>query len=75
MAQGDINTRATNGALRQAFRNYEHGIALDNARRAAVFAAIFMLAGWSLDLVVFTDQAWTFLLIRTLCALLLVGIL
>ncbi len=74
MAEAEANTRPSHGALRHAFREYENGIAFDNARRAAVFAAIFMLAGWSLDLVVFTDQAWTFLLIRTLCALLLLGI-
>ena len=60
--------------LRQSFRNYESGIAFDNARRAAVFAAIFMLAGWSLDWVVFPHKAWDFLLIRALCAILLGGV-
>jgi len=74
MAEAEASTRPTNGTLRQAFREYENDIAFNNARRAAVFAAIFMLAGWSLDLVVFADKAWTFLLIRTLCALLLLGI-
>ena len=74
MAEAEASTRPTNGTLRQAFREYENDIAFNNARRAAVFAAIFMLAGWSLDLVVFADKAWIFLLIRTLCALLLLGI-
>ncbi|MEO8613499.1 MAG: ATP-binding protein [Luteolibacter sp.] len=57
--------------LRQAFRDYESGIALENARRAAVFAAVFMLAGWSLDWVVFPEKAWDFLLIRAICSILL----
>lgn len=60
--------------LRKAFRDYESRISLDNARRAAVFAAIFMLAGWSLDWVVFPEKAWDFLFIRSLCATLLGGV-
>lgn len=57
--------------LRQAFREYESVIALENARRAAVFAAVFMLAGSSLDWVVFPNKAWYFLLIRAICSILL----
>lgn len=74
MAEADASSRDPQSALRQAFREYENGVAFDNARRAAVFAAIFMLAGWSLDLVVFREKAVTFLLIRAICAVLLGGI-
>ncbi len=71
MAETQANARSSNDGLRQAFREYENGVAFDNARRAAVFAAIFMLAGWSLDLVVVNHKAWIFLLIRAICAVLL----
>jgi signal transduction histidine kinase len=74
MAEADANPRNTDGVLRQAFQAYETGIAFDNARRAAVFAGIFMLLGWSLDLIIFNDKALTFLVIRATCAILLGGI-
>ena len=60
--------------LLRGFREYENGIAYDNARRAAVIAALFMLAGWSLDLIILADHAVRFLIIRAVCALLLGGI-
>ncbi len=74
MADAIANPLNKDADLRQSFRSYESGIAFDNARRAAVFAAIFMLAGWSLDWVVFPHKAWDFLLIRALCAILLGGV-
>ncbi|MDB6076493.1 MAG: hypothetical protein JWO82_240, partial [Akkermansiaceae bacterium] len=39
-------------SLREAFRQYEHGVGVDNARRAGSLAALFMLAGTALDWVV-----------------------
>ncbi len=71
MAEANAITPATDAGLRQAFREYESGIALDNARRAAVFAAVFMLAASSLDWVILTEKALEFLLIRAICALLI----
>lgn len=57
--------------LRTAFREYESGIAIVDARRAAVFASLFMLLGWALDWVVVPEMEATFLLIRATTALLL----
>ena len=74
MADALANSLNKDAALRQAFREYESGIAFGNARRAAMFAGIFMLAGWSLDWVVFPHKAWCFLLIRAICAALLAGV-
>jgi signal transduction histidine kinase len=74
MVEIESHTRTDEESLRKAFREYESGIAVVNARRAAVIAAIFMLAGWSLDWVVFPEYAWTFLLIRAMCAILLGGV-
>ena len=71
MAEASVNSRETEADLRQSFREYESGIAFDNARRAAVFAAVFMLAASSLDLVIITGRALDFLLIRAVCAILL----
>ncbi len=71
MPEDDIHARTPEETLRLAFREYEDGIAINNARRAAVFATIFMLVGWSLDWVVFPEQVWNFLLIRATCAFLL----
>jgi signal transduction histidine kinase len=66
-----ITLQQTDGDLRRAFREYESGIAHENARRAAVIAAVFMLIGWSLDVIIIHDHAIEFLLIRTACAILL----
>ena len=71
MAEAGINVRETDMELRQAFREYESDIAFDNARRAAVLAAVFMIAGASLDWVIIADRRLDFLLIRTTCAVLL----
>lgn len=60
--------------LRAAFLEYEHAVAVDNARRAAVLAGLFMLAGTTLDWVVFPDHALKFLLIRAVCSCLLAGV-
>ena len=71
MADAIANPLDKDAGLRQAFREYESGIAFDNARRAAVFAAAFMLAASSLDWVILTSRALDFLLIRAICAILL----
>ncbi|WP_193212464.1 ATP-binding protein [Luteolibacter marinus] len=62
---------AEEAELKRAFAQYEHGVAVDNARRAAALAALFMLAGTTLDWMVFTSYAWTFLLVRAIVTLLL----
>lgn len=58
-------------ALLVEFRHYEHAVAVENARRAAVLAGLFMLAGTTLDWVVFPHLGLQFLLIRTICSILL----
>ena len=57
--------------LTREFRTYEHAVAVDNARRAAVLAGLFMLAGTALDWVVFPERGLQFLLIRAICSFLL----
>ena len=74
MAEASVNLQESAADLRESFREYESGIAFDNARRAAVFAAVFMLAASSLDWVIITDYGLEFLLIRATCAVLLGGI-
>ncbi len=71
MADAVDTPRNPSPSLRQAFHEYENGIALDNARRAAAIAAIFMLAGWSLDIIILPGQSILFLTIRAFCAILL----
>jgi signal transduction histidine kinase len=57
----------------RAFRDYEHGVLVDNAKRAAALGAAFMFLGTALDWVVFPDLGWEFLLVRAVCTLLLCG--
>lgn len=71
MAEASVNLKESEEDLRNSFREYESGIAFDNARRAAVFAAVFMLAASSLDWVIITSRALEFLVIRATCAILL----
>ncbi len=72
MAEATVSSlRETDAELQKSFREYESGIAFDNSRRAAVFAAVFMLAGFSLDLVMIAQREMEFFLIRAVCALLL----
>ncbi len=74
MAEASVNPKEAEQDLRNSFREYESGIAFDNARRAAVFAAVFMLAASSLDWVIIREHALNFLVIRATCAILLGGI-
>jgi len=63
---------AAEGAeLNHAFKRYENGVFVVNARRTALLSALFMLAGTTLDWMVFPEQAWLFFLIRVIVALLL----
>lgn len=55
----------------QAFRDYEQGVLVDNAKRAAVLAALFMFVGTVLDWVVFPQLGWRILLVRAVCTLML----
>ncbi|MFD0892085.1 response regulator [Luteolibacter ambystomatis] len=57
--------------LEQQFRDYEYDVAVANDRRAAVLAGLFMLAGASLDWVVYPELAWKFLGLRAFSSLLL----
>ena len=68
MAEATAKPKLADAELRRSFRKYESAIAFDNARRAAVFAGIFMLAGASLDWVIIPGRALDFLLIRATCA-------
>jgi signal transduction histidine kinase len=74
MAEPTAITPHVDGDFRSGFRDYENAIAHENARRAAFIAALFMLAGWSLDIVILPEHAGQFLLIRAVCAMLLGGI-
>ncbi|MCW1926483.1 ATP-binding protein [Luteolibacter arcticus] len=62
---------AEGAELNQAFKRYENGVFVGNARRTALLSALFMLAGTTLDWMVFPEQAWQFFLIRVVVALLL----
>jgi len=64
-------TTAEEADLKHAFERYEHGVSVDNARRAAALAALFMLGGTSLDWMVFPEKAWHFLFIRAVVTFLL----
>ncbi|WP_367874874.1 ATP-binding protein [Luteolibacter sp. Populi] len=64
-------TATEEAELNHAFKRYEHGVFVDNARRTAALSALFMLAGTSLDWMVFPELAWHFLLIRAIVTLLL----
>ena len=64
-------TAADEAELKHAFERYEHGVSVDNARRAAALAALFMLGGTTLDWMVFSEKAWHFLFIRAVITLLL----
>lgn len=76
MAESADSTRDEHPArLLRDFRRYEDQLALANIKRALGLGAAFMLAGWSLDLVVFPERAGDFLLIRLACAILLGGVL
>ena len=74
MAEAAAMPAPAESELRRAFREYESGIARHNARRAAFIAALFMLIGWSLDVIILREHAMEFLLIRVVCAILLTGI-
>lgn len=56
----------------KAFGKYEREVSVVNARRAAALAAIFMVAGGTLDIVVFPEYLTLFFGIRIICGLLLV---
>lgn len=71
MAEAVVIPPDSEEVQRRAFRVYENGIALNNARRTAVFAGVFMLAASSLDWVILPEYAWEFLGIRVVCAVLL----
>lgn len=62
---------ATDRGLRRDFELYEHGVSVVNARRAALWAALFTFGGTSMDWVVYPDQAPAFLVIRSVCGVLL----
>jgi len=63
---------AAEGAeLNHAFKRYENGVFVGNARRTALLSALFMLAGTTLDWMVFPEKAWLFFLVRVVVALLL----
>ena len=56
-------------ALVQQFEKSEHDIRVANYGRTAVWAIIFMLAGVTLDFMVFPEKVGDFFIIRCLCSL------
>ena len=62
---------AEGAELTHAFKRYENGVFVVNARRTSLLSALFMLAGTTLDWMVFPELAWGFFLIRVVVALLL----
>ncbi|MFT3990154.1 MAG: ATP-binding protein [Luteolibacter sp.] len=74
MAEAEMPMRKDEAWLRRSFRESEQALAVENARRAALLAAIFMLAGSTLDLVVHPEKAYKFFLIRLVSTILLSGI-
>ncbi|HVJ47156.1 MAG TPA: response regulator, partial [Luteolibacter sp.] len=60
--------------LRKAFNEYENGVSIPTARRAALIVAAFVLGGTAMDWQVFPDHLQEFLLIRIFCSLILVGV-
>ena len=71
MDEAQFNERDKDPALLQAFRQYEDRVAVANVKRALGLGGVFMVAGWSLDLIVFPAFAQEFILIRLICAVLL----
>ncbi|MFT4177703.1 MAG: ATP-binding protein [Luteolibacter sp.] len=71
MAEADMSMREDEARLRQSFRESEQMLAVENARRAALLAAIFMLAGFTLDLVVHPEKLFKFFIIRLISTILL----
>ena len=61
--------------LQRQFDHSEHSIRVANYGRTAVWAIVFMLAGVSLDFVVFPDLLGHFFAIRCVCSLLLAAVL
>jgi signal transduction histidine kinase len=62
---------AEEAGLTHAFKRYENDVVVVNARRTALLSALFMVAGATLDWMVFPEQAGQFLLIRIVVAQLL----
>jgi signal transduction histidine kinase len=68
-----LNSQDGDG-LRKAFNEYENSVSIPTARRASLIVAAFVLGGTLMDLQVFPQYLWQFLIIRALCTLVLVFI-
>jgi signal transduction histidine kinase len=64
----------SNAELREAFQEYEKSVGIPTARRASLIVGAFVLGGTVMDLQVFPDFVWPFLVIRTVCTMILVGV-
>lgn len=60
--------------LRQAFHEYENEVSIPTARRATLIAGAFVIGGTLMDIQVFPTLVWPFLIIRSVCTLVLVAI-
>jgi signal transduction histidine kinase len=67
MAEAPSTSRESDAELRRVFCDYENRLAFDNARRAVIFAGVFMLAGAALDSVILPGEEIYFLMIRVTC--------
>jgi hypothetical protein len=72
LAAAESKPAGLSEAVLKSFRNYEREVSVVNARHAAALAAIFMVAGVSLDIIVFPEHLRLFLIIRIICSVLLV---
>jgi signal transduction histidine kinase len=71
LATAESDPNGATEAIRTAFKKYERDVSVVSSRRAAILAGIFMLAGASLDIMVFPGYFELFLSIRIVCGLLL----
>ncbi|MBC7978985.1 MAG: response regulator [Armatimonadetes bacterium] len=72
MAIAESSPAGNPDAVLHKFREYERTLSVLNSRRAAALAAIFMLAGGTLDIIVFPDYLKLFFIIRIVCSVLLI---
>ena len=60
--------------LRKAFNEYENGVGIPTARRATLIVAAFVFGGTLMDWQVFPNFGWQFLMVRSVCTLVLAAI-
>ncbi|GEP45588.1 ATP-binding protein [Brevifollis gellanilyticus] len=75
MAPAKPSLYRASASLRREFQAYERDVRIKNYRLCAILAAIFMVGGFTLDLVVYGEEGmWRFLHFRVISGILLVAI-